>query len=94
MLRFLAARAGNKPQAILLTGSAPGEGKTTTAVGLATALAQGGASVILIEADLRRPTVGGAVGATPRHGIGSVLVNQVALEDALVTTERWGTAPS
>jgi Mrp family chromosome partitioning ATPase len=80
---FLAARAGNKPQAILLTGSAPGEGKTTTAIGLATALAQGGSTVILIEADLRRPAIGSALGLSVEYGTEHLAAGQVELEQAL-----------
>jgi capsular polysaccharide biosynthesis protein len=80
---FLAARAGNKPQAVLLTGSAPGEGKTTTAIGLATALAQGGASVILIEADLRRPAIGTALQLNVDYGTEDLAQGTAVLEQAL-----------
>jgi Mrp family chromosome partitioning ATPase/LPS O-antigen subunit length determinant protein (WzzB/FepE family) len=80
---FMAARAGNKPQAILLTGSAPGEGKTTTAIGLAGALAQGGASVILIEADLRRPAIGNALQLNVEFGTEHLAQGTAELEQAL-----------
>ena len=46
--------------------------------------------MILIEADLRRPTLGQVFGITPTYGIASVLIEQVELEDALVTTEEFG----
>jgi polysaccharide biosynthesis transport protein len=48
---------GGMPKVILFTSAAQGDGKTTTAVNLATVLAQNGASVLLIDADLRRPAV-------------------------------------
>ena len=75
---------------ILVTGSSPSEGKTTTAVNLATSLAAAGNSVILIESDLRRPSVGRALGVKPTSGVVSVLIESVDLESALITTEQFG----
>jgi len=45
------------PGVLLFTSSSQGEGKTTSAINLATVLAQNGASVLLIDADLRRPSL-------------------------------------
>jgi receptor protein-tyrosine kinase len=81
---------GAESRVIFVTGSSPSEGKTTTAINLACSLASSGSLVILIEADLRRPTVGLALGAEPRYGIETVLLGQVELGEALVTTEQYG----
>ncbi len=80
----LATRASGKPQAYLLTGCAPSEGKTTSAISLAVALAQGGGRVILIEADLRRPRIAASLGLTPEIGTEQVLSGESTLRDALM----------
>ena len=80
---MIAARAAGQPQAYLVTGSMPSEGKTTSAMCLAVALAQGGARVILIEADLRRPTMNEALGLQPDYGTDQVLIGEVPLSRAL-----------
>lgn len=77
-------------EAVLITGSSPSEGKTSTAVNLAVSLALAGDRTILIEADLRRPAIGTALGVQAEQGIVSVLLENVALEDALVSSERFG----
>jgi succinoglycan biosynthesis transport protein ExoP len=82
---------GAGSRAILVTGPSPGEGKTTTALNLASSLALAGRRVILIEADLRRPALGAALGIEEIHaGVVSVLIENVALQDALVTSRTYG----
>ena len=80
----------NGGQAYLLTGATPSEGKTTSAISLATVLAQGGADVILIDADLRRPTISKALGVRNFSGTEQVLSGDVPLSDALAEV-RLGT---
>ena len=77
-------------RSILVTGSSASDGKTTTAVNLSAALAAAGARVILIEADLRRPSIGRTLDVEASSGVVSVLLETTPLEEALVVTERYG----
>jgi capsular exopolysaccharide synthesis family protein len=82
-LQYLAVQRPLKT--ILVTSPAANQGKTTVCANLATALAQSGGSVVLLEADLRRPTLAGAFGLEPgRPGLTSVLVGNVQLGRATV----------
>lgn len=70
-------------QSIVVTSATPGEGKSSTAVNLALMLAQNGSRVVLVDADLRRPTTGTYLGIESRVGLSTVLTRQVSLDDAL-----------
>jgi len=76
--------------AVLVTSPSPSEGKSTTAINLASSLALAGNSVILIEADLRRPSIGEALEVTSDHGTGSVLLGMASFREALVETKAYG----
>jgi polysaccharide biosynthesis transport protein len=71
------------PQVILVSSSLPQEGKTTTCINTATVLAQKNARVLLIDADLRRPSIHRHLGLHDRQGLSSVLAGSCTLEQAI-----------
>ncbi len=87
---MLASRARGRSRAYLMTGSSPAEGKTTSAIGLAAALAHGGSRVILLEADLRRPTIAQTLNLEVEYGTEDVIVGRVGLAEALTVAEFDG----
>lgn len=86
------SRSHEQGRSILVTGSSPSEGKSTTGINLAASLAATGKRVILIEADLRRPAVGRALALSARRGVVSVLIESTKLEDALIQSDQFGSS--
>lgn len=79
----LLSTAGRAPRSLLVTSSLPGEGKTTTAVNTAVSLAQTGASVVIIDADMRRPRLRSIFGLSDRAGLSSILSNELSEAEVL-----------
>ncbi len=72
---------------VMVTGSTRSEGKSTVAINLAATLAFSGDRVILVEADLRRPSLAGAlelVAKRGKRGTAGVLMGEISLQDALM----------
>ncbi|KNC19808.1 chromosome partitioning protein [Arthrobacter sp. RIT-PI-e] len=82
------AHVSHKSKAVLVTSSLPGEGKSTTATNLAIAIAQSGQSVVLVDADLRRPRVDEYLGLERNAGLTTALIGRAEVEDLL---QPWGT---
>jgi len=79
----LLSTAGRAPKTLLITSSLPGEGKTTTAVNTAISLAQTGASVLIIDADMRRPRLRSIFNLTAKEGLSSILSSETKPQDML-----------
>lgn len=68
-------------RSVLVTSSLPGEGKSTATVNLAHVLAMSGARVLLVDADLRSPSVHRILGLEGDAGLTTVLIGQAELEE-------------
>ncbi len=78
----------NPPRIIAVTSAVPGEGKSTTAINLAAALAEAGARVCLIEADLRRPSIAATLGLVADVGFTTVVIGKAPVESVLQNAGR------
>ncbi len=81
----LLSTAGRAPKTLLVTSSLPGEGKTTTAVNTAISLAQTGANVLIIDADMRRPRLRSIFDLSERDGLSSILSSEMKPDQMLST---------
>jgi polysaccharide biosynthesis transport protein len=75
--------AGGPPKMILVTSGQPGEGKTTTTVNTAVSLAQLGASVLIIDCDLRKPSTHKVFGVDYGRGVSTYLSRDVPIDDLI-----------
>jgi len=80
-LKFLAV--DNPPRVIVVTSSMASEGKSTTAINIALALAEAEHNVIVVDGDLRRPRLDKYFGLVGAVGFSSVLAGGVALDDVI-----------
>ncbi len=88
-------------KSLMLTSAAPGEGKSTATIYLAIAHAEQNKKTLIIDADLRRPSVHKKLGIDGGVGLSNVLLGDLGWKEAVVKTAHWpdldvvpaGTAP-
>lgn len=73
------------PRTIVVTSALPGEGKSTVAANLAMTLAAAGTNVVLVDGDLRRPTVASTLGLVAGAGLTDVLAGRARLTEVAQT---------
>ena len=83
-LQFLAV--DNPPRVILITSSVPEEGKSTTAINIALALAEAEHNVVLVDGDLRRPKLAKYLELIGHVGFSTVLAKGASVEEVLQKT--------
>jgi capsular exopolysaccharide synthesis family protein len=87
-LQFL--EVDNPPRVLVVTGSLPGEGKSTTAMNLALALAEAEHSVVLVDGDMRRPKLHEYLDLVGSVGFSTVLSGRASLHEVLQKTRFPG----
>ncbi|WP_082944246.1 polysaccharide biosynthesis tyrosine autokinase [Mycolicibacterium elephantis] len=87
-LQFLAV--DNPPRVIVITSSMPNEGKSTTTINLALALAEAENKVVIVDGDLRRPRLDTYLDLVRSVGLSTVLAGGAPLDDVLQKTRFSG----
>jgi polysaccharide biosynthesis transport protein len=85
---ILLSSLGEPPKTILVTSALPQDGKTMTSVNTAIVFAQLGKRVLLVDADLRRPSLHRVFGLRPAAGLSNGLTGSGPVEDFIVPTEQ------
>lgn len=78
----------NPPRVIVVTSPNAGDGKSTVAANLAAAIESAGQRVLLIDGDLRRPSVAKAFGLDDAVGLTNAVVGSIPLQDALQSSPQ------
>jgi capsular exopolysaccharide synthesis family protein len=71
---------------IMVTSAGPGEGKSTTLINLAVAYAQADKKVLVMDGDLRKPTMHHTLRVSNRWGLTNLLTNQLTIREVLQDT--------
>ena len=80
---LLFSQAGHPPKSMVITSAVEGEGKTVTALNVATAFAQIGSRVLLVDGDLRKPRCHEVLGIANHSGLSDVLTGQKQIAEVI-----------
>jgi len=87
---YLAPSAAGGEMVLLVTGVEGGEGRTSAAANLATAMAYAGSRVILVDADTRHPSLGELFGVGERAGLTDLVVGRASRDEVAIPTDVPG----
>jgi len=82
--------AAGSGRCLVITSATGGEGKTTLAAHLAARCANAGTSTLLVDADMRRASLGRLLDVPAGPGLGDVLGGEIDLDEALITVQAGG----
>ncbi len=82
---ILLSHADSIPRVILITSAMSGDGKSTTSYNLAAAFAKQASRVVLVDADMRRPSLANLIGLTGKKGLSTLLYSDTPLESVVQT---------
>ncbi|MCP8890709.1 GumC family protein [Sphingomonas faeni] len=88
--KLLLSTPTGAPKSLIFTSSGPGEGKSTSALATARSFAQIGRKVILIDADMRRPSQHKRFEVDNARGLSSLLASQETFENVLIDSDQPG----
>jgi tyrosine-protein kinase len=89
-LDSLIAATNSRGKVVLVTGARAGEGRTCVASNLAAAAAHAGANVLLVDADLRHPSLSGIFHTSERRGLIDLLAGDASLGEVIVPSDLPG----
>ncbi|MGC9985675.1 MAG: polysaccharide biosynthesis tyrosine autokinase [Polyangia bacterium] len=84
-LMFLSAE--KEVAVLVVTSPGPRDGKTTAAISLAITMAQGGARVLLVDTDMRKPRIHRSFGIKSERGVSTVILGDASLKDVVFHSE-------
>lgn len=90
LIRTKILHGGRKPHLLVISSPCSGDGKTVTSINIAASLALGReSSVLLVDADLRRPRIAKELGIPSAPGLADVISGTASFEDAVVQAEQF-----
>jgi polysaccharide biosynthesis transport protein len=84
---ILFSSADRPMKTITISSPRPREGKTTSTIYLGSIIAQGGARILLVDTDLRRPRLHKSLGVSRATGLTNLIMNEVTIDDVVKTTD-------
>ncbi len=87
---LMLSNVDHPPKTVLVTSAVPGEGKTCTALALAAMASRSGQKCIVVDCDIRHPSVHANLGVANEKGLSDYLAGSAALSDIIEVEPRYG----